>query len=327
MRTIKYIVLSCAAFLLIGCSASAPEVELRTRKCAALPVGGRASACACTLDGKGYVFAGRDEKGRYLNDLWQYDPMTDSWQSMGTMPGKGRVNATIIAYQGCLYAGLGFAKGGAYQEETHLRDWWRWNATTNKWDSLAPYPDRTTICPVPYITDGRIYAIYGAADCFTRNMIWYDVMTNTWHREEDNHHRALSAFKGVGAQVQDKYYYGLGYNSSNLSQWWRVDLVKDEWKRCKSLTGKGRTCSAGCANDAYMYVFGGRYFAGEMTGGEVFADIWRYDPSQDEWSRGGVMPCGRAENQIAFAINGKVYFGLGEDENGTIINQLYCLEE
>ena len=64
-----------------------------------------------------------------------------------------------------------------------------------------------------------------------------------------------------------------------------------------------------------------------MTGGEVFPDILQYSPKEDEWRQAGEMPCGRAENQIAFAINGKVYFGLGEDENGTMINQLYCLEE
>ena len=320
------VILILMVMALTGCH-KLPEVEVRARECAALPVGGRASACACSMNGKGYVFGGRDEKGTYLNDLWEYDPTTDSWTSMGSVPGKGRVNAIIIAYKGCLYAGLGFAKGGAYEEETHLRDWWRWNETSHQWDSLAPYPDNTTICPIPYVTDGRIYAIYGAADCFTRHMTWYEVATNTWQREEDSHYRALSAFKGVGAQVQDRYYYGLGYNSTNLCQWWRVDLEKDNWTKCKSLPSKGRTCSAGCANDTYMYVFGGRYFAGEMTGGEVFADMWRYDPADDEWSRGGAMPCGKAENQIAFAIGNKVYFGLGEDEEGRTINKLYCIEE
>jgi hypothetical protein len=30
---------------------------------------------------------------------------------------------------------------------------------------------------------------------------------------------------------------------------------------------------------------------------------------------------------IAFTINGKVYYGLGENENGQLINKLYRIEE
>jgi hypothetical protein len=39
------------------------------------------------------------------------------------------------------------------------------------------------------------------------------------------------------------------------------------------------------------------------------------------------MPCGRAENMIAFTIDGKVYYGLGENEKGQLINTLYQIEE
>ena len=95
------VILILMVVAMMGCH-HVPEVEVRARECATLPVGGRASACACSMNGKGYVFGGRDEKGTYLNDLWEYDPTTDSWTSMGSVPGKGRVNAIIIAYKGCL---------------------------------------------------------------------------------------------------------------------------------------------------------------------------------------------------------------------------------
>jgi hypothetical protein len=39
------------------------------------------------------------------------------------------------------------------------------------------------------------------------------------------------------------------------------------------------------------------------------------------------MPCGRGENQIAFGIGNKIYFGLGENENRVLIDKLYCIEE
>ena len=325
MRIDKFIVILLVVAL-TAC-AKVDEVEMPVRECAMMPVGGRASASACVLNGKGYVFGGRDADGICYKDLWQYDPATDSWTSKGTMPGRARVNACMIAYQGCLYVGLGFAGGGAYNDDKYLRDWWRWNPATDKWDTLARYPDIATIAAVPYIVGDRIYAIYGASDCFTRALTWYDVAGDSWYREEDNHFRAQSGFKGAGAKVLDTYYYGLGYNSVNQNQWYRVDLLNDKWTKCTSLPGKGRTFSAYCASNRYIYVFGGRYFGGDMTGGEVFADIMRYDPEADSWARGGAMPCGRAENQIAFSIGDKVYFGMGEDKNGNIIQHLYCIDE
>lgn len=324
---IKHMALWFCCMLVCSCS-TMPEVEMQTRTCAAFPAGGRASACACALNGKGYVLGGRDTKGIYHNDLWQYDPATDSWTSLGAIPGSVRVNATMIAYQGYLYAGLGYAhKSDIYTDSDYLQDWWRYNPATNQWDSLAPYPDGTTVAATPYVCCKRIYAIYGSMDCFSRHMTWYDTETDQWYREEDSHYRALSAFKGVGATLQGQYYFGLGYNTMNLNQWYRVDLTADQWTKRSSLPGKGRTCSACCATDNYIYVFGGRNFASEVIGGEVFDEIVRYDPTENKWACGGSMPCGRAENQIAFAINGKAYFGLGENAKGQCLNQLYCIEE
>lgn len=121
-------------------------------------------------------------------------------------------------------------------------------------------------------------------------------------------------------------YYGLGYNTHNLTQWYEVDLPTDTWKRIRSLPGKGREFAACAASNEHVYVFGGRYFGGDMTGGEVFETYMRYSPAKDQWEWCGTMPCGRAENQIAFSIGSKVYFGLGEDEKGHVMNQLYCIE-
>ena len=53
----------------------------------------------------------------------------------------------------------------------------------------------------------------------------------------------------------------------------------------------------------------------------------RYNVLKDCWEYCSTMPCGRAENMIAFTINGKVYYGLGENEKGQLINTLYQIEE
>ena len=114
MKNVCYIVL--LALLGLASCTRMQEVDLPVQKCASMPIG-RACACACALDGKGYVFSGRDAEGNYLNDLWQYDPQTDTWTNMGITPLKPRVHAAMIAYNGAVYVGLGFAKGTAFSEE------------------------------------------------------------------------------------------------------------------------------------------------------------------------------------------------------------------
>jgi len=312
--------------LLAGCQ-NVPEVEIHVRECAGLPAGGRAAARACTLSGKGYVFAGRDEKGRYTNDLWQYDPAADSWSKVTNFPGKVRVSAAFAAYDGALYAGMGYGVGKIYADSSYLHDWWRWNPGTNTWDTLAPYPYETTVAPTMFVVGSRIYAIYGTSDGFSRQITYYDPKNDSWHSFEDSHLRALSVFGGVGVSCEGLYYFGLGNNNANITQWYRVDLDADNWTKLKNAPGKERTFSACAASAHHVYVTGGRCFAGDLTGGEIFGDILQYTPSSDQWAYAGDLPCGQAENQIAFAIEGKVYFGLGEDEEGNLINQMYCIEE
>lgn len=326
MTRLKSYILFLTLILLCGCVREG-EVELSHRECASLPSGGRVSASVCVLDGKAYLFGGRDKNGNYLNEFWQYNPQTNTWTDLGSNPLSPRVKCVCAAYAGALYIGLGFGQGGVYEKESYLRDWWKYDPSTNTWTQLADYESRRTISPVPYICGERIYTIYGTDGCFSRDITYYDVPTDTWHTEPEDWHRAKSVFGGVGTAIQGRCFFGLGNNTHNLNQWFEVYLPNDQWTSRCALPDKGRALCACCATDSYIYVFGGRYFAGELTGGEVFADYHRYNPVTDSWERCGLMPGGRAENQVAFTINNKIYFGLGENENGQAIDQLYCIEE
>ena len=325
MKRYHFILLLIACISLYGCS-NAPEIQLIVRECNSMPGDGIASACAAVLDDKAYIFAGRDNAGNYTNSLWQYDAATDTWTKLSDCPGKARVKAAIASYNGSLYIGLGHARSGVYTNDTYLYDWWRYTPATDSWQALSKYERKTTIAPTTFVIDNRIYVIYGSTDCFSRDITYYDSTNDTWHFIADNHRRAKAVFCGVGTQLKGRIFFGLGNNTANLNQWFEADLESDRWTRRASLPAKGRAFSACSANGSHIYVFGGRYFGGELTGGEVLTDIYRYDINNDQWARYGLMPCGRAENQIAFTINGKVYFGLGEDEKGQTINKLYCIE-
>ena len=107
MRKTIYIAL---CLFLMACQSERPEIKVALHSCAVMPVP-RASAAACSLNGKGYIFGGRTQDGTYLNDLWQYDPSTDSWTQIDTLPGSPRVKPLMIADDEALYIGLGFSQG------------------------------------------------------------------------------------------------------------------------------------------------------------------------------------------------------------------------
>ncbi len=56
------------------------------------PGGRRNSSAGFAVDGKGYVCSGEKRTGNvdsYPNDLWQYDPTSDTWVQKANMPGLG----------------------------------------------------------------------------------------------------------------------------------------------------------------------------------------------------------------------------------------------
>ena len=192
--------------------------------------------------------------------------------------------------------------------------------------TVVTYPSSNTVAPVSYCLNHHIYVFYGCGHV-QQNEVWqYAISSDTWTQLPKASHATPRAFGCAGAEAQGIAYIGLGFNSRNLTDWYRVVLPDNTWTACSSLPGKGREFCVCASNNNYIYLFGGRYFGGDMTGGEIFETYLRYAPDKDSWEWCGTMPCGRAENQIAFTIDGKVYFGLGENEKGQIINQLYCIE-
>ena len=322
-RSIVFVV---AVLTMMSCR-NTPEVEVRMRECAALPSGGRAAACACSLNGKGYVFSGRDEKGHYLNDLWCYEPETDSWTCLGKAPMTPRVNATITAYGDKLYAGLGYSSLRAYNDTAYQRDWWEYSPSSGEWKRLADFPNANTVAALSFAIGDKLYAIYGFGYNFTRDICRYDVASDSWEELPDHPDRPNRNFGGRGTWLNGLYYYGTGYATYSMNHWYVSDIVTEKWERCSPVPGKGRQFCACTASAKYVYLFGGRHFAGDLTGGEVFDTYLRFSPDQNQWEWCNRMPCGRAENQIAFSIDGKAYVGFGENEKGEIIDRLYRVED
>ena len=322
MKKVVYIAICCA--VLCGCSR--PDMEKAVRECASMPVE-RACATAFVAGGKAYVFAGRDSAGVLHSDLWAYTPTTDSWQNLGETPLSPRVNAAACVSGDRVYIGLGF-RGRYGVDSCYLRDWWEYTPETDSWQALADYPNEYTDCATAFAGDGELYVGYGFCWKYRRDMFRYTIAEDRWDSIDVGaafHGFPQRSFGGTGCTCGGRHFMGTGYYRNSLN-WWGELVGGTRWERRTDVPGRTRTLAASAATDKYIYLCGGIHYGGMNTDGEVLKDVRRYDPDTDSWQWVAVMPQGLI-NHVCFAIGGKVYWGLGENEDLQVSNKLYCIEE
>ncbi|MCB0811367.1 MAG: hypothetical protein KDB96_18965, partial [Flavobacteriales bacterium] len=135
---------------------------------AALPSSPRQYCSAFTLDnpddGHGYLFGGLDANGP-LNELWRYDPTTNSWAQMASLPGEPRYAA--VAFHG------GYVVTGLLQDGNATNELWRYEPSTDTWQQLTSIPGtpRHRACADnllgPSVIGGADTAYTALADCWT----------------------------------------------------------------------------------------------------------------------------------------------------------------
>jgi N-acetylneuraminic acid mutarotase len=96
---------------------------------------GRVSAVGCSLNDKGYVGLGQIYKSLYIDDFWEYNPVSDLWSRKADYPGGGRNGATAYAANGKIYVFFGIDN----QLVCH-NDVWEYNPATDKWLQKADFP-------------------------------------------------------------------------------------------------------------------------------------------------------------------------------------------
>lgn len=318
MRQFLYIVI----VFLCGCTPSLQHIPATITQCCDIPVG-RASAIAWCFDSKGYLFGGRDSINVLHNDLWEYDPVRDSWKQIGdSTPLTPRVNGVACVVGEHVYVGLGFQQS-IHRDSSYLRDWWEYNPIKNEWKQLADFPNKNTVKPIAYVQGNRIYCVHGFGVGFTAEIIAYDIVTNQWEIITQHSHNDIMCMAGAGATLDGRFYYGTGFNTMNLNTWFEIGF-EGEWEKRANVPGKRQlaTCVITAKN---IYLVGGRKFGGTQTDGKIYDDILRYNTQDDVWTYAGSTKY-PTENSFGFSINHSAYIGGGENGDG-ILTTLYRIED
>ncbi|MTK52789.1 kelch repeat-containing protein [Paludibacter sp.] len=285
-----------------------------------IPDGGRASAIAFAIAGKGYVALGRNRNGSFLNDCWQYDPATNNWTKRNSFPGKARVKAIAAVANGYAYIGLGYLglAGGYADSANYATDFWQYDPNYDQWTRKADFPSKFTDACASFVYNNEIYVGSGFNGNGSTCKFWkYLPAEDRW--------MPLNMFMGESREIavacngDNHCYFGTGYQCKSYNDWWEYSPGTDSWKQRQPMPDHGRQNTLAIAVGDRYFVCAGRYWRGSVTANQYLrADVKEYDPSANQWIDRGEIPNGKRENAVAFTINGTVYLGLGEDDNGLV---------
>ncbi len=193
---------------------------------ASLPDDERYGAAGFAIGNKGYVCCGNEGTagGPYSNDLWEYNPTTNSWTAKSNFPGNARygmTNARFVigtkAYTGC-----------GVTQSSHFTDMYSYDQQTNQWTQIAnfpgsgsSYPMGFAICDAGFMGTGQ----NGSGTAYS-DLYQYSPSTNNWTQ--------VTGFGGgirwllVSAEVNDRAFVGTGDDFNNqFSDWWEYKCLND----------------------------------------------------------------------------------------------------
>ncbi|HTF03724.1 MAG TPA: kelch repeat-containing protein [Bacteroidia bacterium] len=217
------------------------------------PGGMRWNCNGFSIGSFGYVSCGFSSVQNYtmFNDLWRYDPSTNSWLQRASLPASGRWMAAAFATGGKGYLGTG-SSGTAY-----LQDFWEYDPSNNTWTQKQNFPYPITLASSfdlnlkGYVLCGNDTTTVGISP--SQNEIWeYDPALDSWTQKSNlpGSNRAGASTFTIGSLGYVTLGRGTGYPVDS----WSYDPSTDTWSPVASFPSMGRwmTASFSIGNAGYI---------------------------------------------------------------------------
>lgn len=136
--------------------------------------GGIYYASGFSLLGKGYVCCGKRGSSSYSNELWQYNPLTNTWLARAPLIGIARYGAAAFVIGNYAYVGTGC------EENIFVQDFYRYNPATNTWSAIASFPGSGRFACSAFTLNDNGYLIFGTDGGYKDELWQYDPGLNYW---------------------------------------------------------------------------------------------------------------------------------------------------
>lgn len=267
----------------------------------------RSGGVAFSLNNKGYYGLGKSTSrgdDMYYSDLWQYDPIADSWSQMSDFPSTGLDMAINFVIGDTAYVALGRYQDisiNGYNVTTYAYD-----VTNDRWNEMTSFPNIGRTGSVSFVSEGKGFVVggYKEKDAYTNEVWCFDPKKNKWSQMNDF---PLALTGCYTFTLNNDIYVGGGYNlKSNLhnTNLYKYDAATDSWsiayKDCEPLI-----YSSGFSGTDKCYIAGGE---GEIGTESLFMSF-----DGNEWATMGSFGEIRKKSS-SFMLKGSFYLVCGEND-------------
>jgi Kelch motif len=254
-----------------------------------------------------YVYGGGNSTGGYYNDLWRWNPATQTWTQLANMP-TAKQNIQGAYWNGKIYVPGGF--NGAHITENAIYD-----IATNTWTTGAPLPAAQTGANVAF--SNKVYN-FGGNPGPQNTVTIYDIATNTWSNGAAMP-VAITYGRAAVAGFAPFAYYAGGITTVTVNTLYRYDFAANTWATMAPLQ-TARTSEELMTSpfqDQLYAVMGGD--ATFFTGVPLAVSVEIYSIGGNSWTYGnpvvtkaaapsGGRPGGNGTLMVQGGVDGTTYY-------------------
>ena len=291
------------------------------------------------------MFGGGENYLVYKNDLWWYEPISNSWFELIVNNAPGSPSARHKHSMVWDSVGQKIIMFGGNTAAGYKNDLWWYDPISNTWTEKiangapgsppARYGHSMVWDPV-----GQRVIMFGGNDgTYKNDWWWYDPLSGTNGAWIDMTTAAISPTARNGHSmiwdpIKQKVIMFGGYNDLDTSQWkndlWEYNPISNTWTM-KIANGKDDSPPARQLHSMVWDPIGQRVimFGGRGDSNSVKNDLWWYDPVANSWTKQTpfISPSARQAHSMVWDTIGQkmIMFG-GFDVNGLYKNDLWWWE-
>lgn len=238
----------------------------------------------------GFAYCGTGLKAGWIPtaDLYKYDPITDSWSTLSSLPaGNERQYAAAVSWNNQLFLFGGNRNG------TFLNDLWMYDPSLNSWIKLPSLPDTGISGASSFVIGDSLYIMGGstAVNAAIKSVWGYSLKEQLWKKKSD---LPYSAWRGNAAASGNAGFiiFGKDENENHHKDLMKYDSSSDTWTTTSAFPLDGRTYASMVSNDTVLLVFGGM-----DKSLNYYNDLWCYNINTNIWTEKNIIDSTRPKRR------------------------------